>query len=103
MFSLDHERLRKGGQEILEARDDVGQTLFSASAGLAGLRETLKSLLDEADGLWSPRKAGHRKYYQAADRLENAEKQLREHTVSANKWQEAKRASDDAEEAYEAL
>ena len=104
MFSLDHERLRKGGQEILEARDDVGQTLFSASAGLAGLRETLKSLLDEADELWSPRRAGHRKYYQAADRLENAEKHITTNIQShANKWQEAKRASDDAEEAYEAL
>ena len=33
MFSLDHERLREGGREILEARDDIGQMLFSAGAG----------------------------------------------------------------------
>lgn len=32
MFSLDHERLRQGGKEILQAQDDVGQMLFSASA-----------------------------------------------------------------------
>jgi uncharacterized protein YhaN len=38
MFSLDHERLRQGGREILEARDDVGQMLFSASTGIMGLR-----------------------------------------------------------------
>ena len=34
MFSLDHERLRKGGREILDAKDEVGQMLFSAGAGL---------------------------------------------------------------------
>ncbi len=39
MFSLDHERLRQGGKEILHAQDDVGQMLFSASAGIMGLRE----------------------------------------------------------------
>ena len=43
MFSLDHERLRRGGREILEAQDEVGQMLFSAGAGLSGLRERLKT------------------------------------------------------------
>ena len=88
---------------MLEARDEVGQMLFSASAGLSGLRGELKSLNDEADGLWTSRKAAHRKYYQAAERLDVADKQLREHTVSAVKWQETKRASDDAQETYDAL
>jgi uncharacterized protein YhaN len=103
MFSLDHERLRKGGREILEAQDEVGQALFSAGAGLSGLRDRLKDLTNEADGLWASRKAGHRKYYQASDRLEVAEKALREHTITATKWQETKRAYDDAQEAYGAL
>ena len=44
MFSLDHERLRRGGREILEAKDEVGQMLFSAGAGLSGLSERLKAL-----------------------------------------------------------
>jgi len=42
MFSLDHERLRQGGKEILQAQGDVGQMLFSSSAGIMGLRETMK-------------------------------------------------------------
>lgn len=88
MFSLDHERLRKGGREILDAKDEVGQMLFSAGAGLSGLRDRLKALIAEADGLWASRKAAHRKYYQAQDRLDAAEKALREHTVTAAKWQE---------------
>ena len=44
MFSLDHERLRQSGKEILQAQDDVGQMLFSASAGIMGLRESLKAI-----------------------------------------------------------
>ena len=103
MFSLDHERLRKGGREILEAKDEVGQMLFSAGAGLIGLRDRLKALTGEADGLLASRKAAHRKYYQALERLDAAEKALRGHTVTASKWQEVKRAYDDAQEVYNDL
>ena len=35
MFSLDDESLEKGGEAILASRGDLGQLLFSASAGLA--------------------------------------------------------------------
>src|SRR4029077_20460159 len=90
MFSLDHERLRTGGREILEAQDEVGQMLFSAGAGLSGLRDRLKALTEEADGLWASRRAGHRKFYQVLDRLDGAEKALREHTITATKWQDIK-------------
>ncbi|MDR4470180.1 MAG: AAA family ATPase [Nitrospira sp.] len=100
MFSLDHERLRKGGREILEAQDEVGQMLFSAGAGLSGLRDRLKALTEEADSLWGSRRAAHRKYYQVLERFDSAEKALREHTVTGSKWQEVKRAYDDAQDAY---
>ena len=39
----------------------------------------------------------------ALDALEEADKALREHTVTASKWQESKRAFDAAQEAYETL
>jgi uncharacterized protein YhaN len=57
MFCLDHERLRHGGREILEARDDVGQILFSAGTGIAELRERLRKLHADADALWGGRRA----------------------------------------------
>ena len=72
MFSMNHERLRRGGREILESQDEIGQMLFSAGAGLSSLRETLKSLEKEADGLWASRRAAHRKYFQAEDRLKKS-------------------------------
>ena len=65
MFSLSHKRLEKGGQEILEGKDDVGRTLFSASAGLLGLAEVLTKLEESASQLWNPRKSGQRLYYKA--------------------------------------
>ena len=100
MFSLDHVRLQAGGQEILEAKDDVGQMLFSAGAGIAGLRELLGELSAEAEQLWSARRARHRKFYVAADKLTGAQRTLREQTVTASKWRELKRAYEKAEDAY---
>ena len=103
MFSLDHERLREGGREILEARDDIGQMLFSAGAGLSGLRETLNALEQEADELWAPRRAARRKYYQADDRLKEARRTLREHTVTVADWRELEQTVEAVQETYAAL
>ena len=44
MFSLDDETLEAGGKSILASKGDLGQLLFSASAGLADLSQTLVDL-----------------------------------------------------------
>lgn len=103
VFSLDHIRLEDGGREILEARDDVGQMLFSAGAGIGGLRKHLSELNREADELWSVRRAKHRKFYIVDDKLTEARKALREQTITTNKWRDLKQAYEKAEEAYSAI
>ena len=103
MFSLDNERLRLGGKEILEAQDEVGQMLFSAGSGLSGLRDILRALEEEADTLWSPRKIKKRTYYQADEHREEAEKDLRAHLITPTKWLEAKNLHDTAQVAYDTL
>ena len=103
MFSLDHDRLRQGGKEILQAQDDIGQMLFSASAGIMGLRESLKAMEAEADALWASRRAAHRKYFQAEERLKSAEASMREHVVTTAKWQLLKSAFETANDAYQAI
>jgi uncharacterized protein YhaN len=103
MFSLDHERLRQSGKEILQAQDDVGQMLFSASAGIMGLRESLKAMEAEADALWASRRAAHRKYFQAEERLKSAESSMRDHIVTTGKWQLLKSAFETANDAYLAI
>ena len=55
MFSLDDESLEKGGEAILASRGDLGQLLFSASAGLAEISERLELLRKKADEFYRPR------------------------------------------------
>ena len=100
MFSLDHVRLETGGKEILEAKDEIGQMLFAAGTGIAGLRHRLEGLSAEADNLWAARRARHRKYYLAYDKLKEAEKELREQTLTTHKWQELKSAYETAKCAF---
>ena len=100
MFSLDHARLQTGGKEILDAKDDVGQMLFSVGAGIVGLRERLGELSAEAKELWTARRAKYRKFYIASDKLKEAQRTLREQTFTANKWRELKRAYEEAKDAY---
>ena len=103
MFSLDHQRLQSGGREILEARDDVGQMLFSAGSGIEGLRARLEELRAEAVALWSPRRSKNRKYYLALDRLNEADVRLREYTLSADRWMEIKCAFKSSLDTYAKL
>ena len=99
MFSLDRARLEEGGREILEAKDEIGEIIFSAGTGTAGLRDRLARLGEEADALWARRRASHREYYRAADKLKEAEGDLRQQTLSADKWRERKRAFEAAQDA----
>ena len=98
MFSLDHVRPSERWAGNPEAKDDMGQMLFSAGSGIGGLRECLDELAGEADGLWSARRAKRRNVFVAEDKLKQAQDTLRELMLTANKWRELKRAYEDAEE-----
>lgn len=103
MFSLDHTRLDLGGREMLEAKDEAGQTLFAAGAGLSGLRALCGQLDSEAAELWTGRRAGHRKYYVATDAWLAADQTLRAHLVTAAKWTELADARNAADTKYQAI
>lgn len=55
MFSLDDQTLEDGGNAILESKGDLGELLFSASAGLAGIHSILETAVAEADGIFRKR------------------------------------------------
>ncbi|MCO5731432.1 AAA family ATPase [Rhizobium sp. SSA_523] len=48
MFSLDEHSLRDGGEAIVESKGDLGELLFSASAGLADVSAALSTAAEEA-------------------------------------------------------
>ena len=52
MFSLDDDSLEGGGKAILDSRGDLGELLFSASAGLADLSRRLVDVRAKADGFY---------------------------------------------------
>lgn len=94
MFALDHPTLVEGGAEILNSAGDVGQMLFQAAAGVAGLHQLRTGLEEEARALWGDRKRGDAAYYIALKQFTDAEARLKEVSVSGNKWLTAKRALD---------
>src|SRR6476620_8942057 len=49
MFCLDDETLEAGGESILASKGDLGNLLFSATAGLADLSDRLGSAKAEAE------------------------------------------------------
>ena len=103
MFSLDHGRLEAGGRAILDSSDDAGQAIFAAGAGLGNLRAALDEISEEAGNLWAPRRAQHRRLYGALDRFKEAERTLREVTLTADSWRKLKRAHDDAARARDGI
>lgn len=97
MFSMDRIKLEEGGREILSEEGDVGQVIFSAGVGIGGIRKRLEQLKDEAESLWTARKAQHRQFYIVQDKFKKAEQELRDHTCRAKAWKDAKKNLESAE------
>ena len=95
-FGLNHHSLVEGAKQILNSSGDVGQMLFQAAAGLSGLHKVRSKLEEEGRQLWGERKRGDAAYYAGLNRMEEAETLLREVSVSANKWQTARRELESA-------
>lgn len=55
MFSLDEKSLEDGGNAIIQSKGDLGEMLFSASAGLAGLSQTLAATAEAASLIYKKR------------------------------------------------
>lgn len=98
-FSLDHLRLREGGRAIVQARDDIGQTLFAAGSGMTGVVATLAAIEGEAEAIWGPRRAQKRSYTQAESAYEVARTEARDRQVKPKAWSDAQGALRDAETA----
>lgn len=52
MFSLDDDTLERGGQSILASKGDLGELLFSASAGLSDLSRQLMEIRGDTDAFY---------------------------------------------------
>lgn len=97
-FSLDHGELVRGGQNILDARDDVGRMLFESASGIDGLAELRRQLEEEAASLWTPRKKKDVVYHRAGEALKEAQSRLADAAVRVPAWTQLRKTLETAEE-----
>lgn len=102
-FSLDHTRLREGGQSMLEAKDDIGQAIFAAGSGLVGVTRIVDTLEEEAKAIWGERAAANRLYYIAQKAHDEAKARLRESQLKSAHWAELKKILEGHERELETL
>ncbi|MDZ7711149.1 MAG: AAA family ATPase [Roseovarius sp.] len=91
LLCLDDDTIERGGEEIAQARGDIGRLLFSAAAGVADLSTALDAVRDEATAIW--RKSASKTRVAGLKRaLTDVEKAIREGDVSASAWRKLKKA-----------
>jgi uncharacterized protein YhaN len=100
-FSLDQTGLRAGGRAMVEAKNDLGRTLFAAGSGLTGIADELKKLEGEADAIWAPSTAQRRSFTQAQKQLAEATKKIRDDALKPKAWSDARQAAERAHKALE--
>ena len=101
MYALDHATLVEGSESILQASDDIGRMLFQAAAGIEHLGDALKTLQQEANSLWAPRKSGNRVFYQQQDAYEDARRTLGQAQLRTRDWKESHDALTDVQHQLE--
>ncbi|MBG0808097.1 AAA family ATPase [Methylosinus sp. H3A] len=99
MFSLDEAMLAKGGEAILANKGDLGQLLFSASAGLADLSQNLNAMRGVTEAFF---KEGGRKHELASlkDSLKDLAEKREECDTQATVYAKLVAESKCAEENY---
>lgn len=100
-FSLDQDALRSGGRAMVEAKNDVGRTLFAAGSGLTGIADELKRLEAEADAIWGPTTRGSRTFTQAQRQFADASKAVRDEGLKPKAWSDAKTATERTRDALD--
>ena len=85
LYGIDHNGLVAGGQELLNQSGDLGQALFSAAVGTAGLREILSDLQNGAEELFKPR-ASKKLVNRAISEFKEAQKRIKESSLPVAEW-----------------
>jgi uncharacterized protein YhaN len=96
LFGLNHETLRTGGSRLLAADGDIGRLIVEAGGGLRSLMARLDAIDAEADKLFAPRRSGDRAFYKALDAFESADRDVKQHTVTREAYEQSRKAADAA-------
>ena len=91
MFGIGHSDLVRGGEEIIRGGGNVGQALFAAGSGIAGLREVQIELQKEAEALFAP-SASRRPVNELIGDFRRKQKEIREAELPGQEWEKHERA-----------
>jgi len=86
LYGINHTGMIAGGRELLAQSGDLGQALFSAAIGTAGLRGVISDLKNGADELFKPR-ASTKRVNRGIAQFKEAQKRIREATLSVSDWE----------------
>lgn len=99
MFSLDDQSLKDGGNAIIQSRGELGELLFSASSGLAGLSRSLVTAADEAGTIYRKRSSST-KLAELKRALEGLKNDRNAIDTLASAYQALKNTHEQADAAY---
>jgi uncharacterized protein YhaN len=102
LFGIDHERLTQAGEEIRTGQGHLGELLFAAGAGLAGLRESQGRLKEELEGLFKPR-GQNQTINKLRAEFDEAKDELKRCQLPSEEWQKHDSSRRAATEAAGAL
>ena len=102
-FGLTAEALRRGGDDLLKAGGRLAETLAASSASLSALTQLKDRLQNEADALFTPRRAAGKTFYVAADRRDTADRALRDSIVTRDALRQSENAVREAEAQLDTL
>jgi uncharacterized protein YhaN len=86
LFGINHERLTQAGEEIRTGQGHLGEMLFAAGAGLAGLSQAQKAIKERLDELFRPRGQNQR-INRALAEFGGTQKDLKLRLLSSDEWQ----------------
>jgi len=91
LLCLDDHTIERGGEDIANARGDIGRLLFSAAAGVADLNAVLEEARSEASELYRKRASTTRVAILKRE-LDEVEGAIRDGDVGAHAWRRLKEA-----------
>ncbi len=100
MFSLNDETIEAGGEDILASQGNLGELLFSASAGLSDLAKVMDKVRAEVDAFHKPR-AHKTTLNDAKNDIKRIESTIKELDTNANTFKLLLKAEKDARQKYE--
>jgi uncharacterized protein YhaN len=91
LFGIDHDRLTQAGEEIRTGKGHLGELLFAAGAGLAGLSQAQSMLSQELEKLFKPRGQNPRINKTLAE-FRGLQDEVKQRQLPSEEWQKHDRA-----------